>query len=138
MTSDAKIGLLLGLVFIFVIAFIINGLPNLRPQQATGADALKSELLSGLPVPGLEIRDGQIYVDGLPFDRVNEARRIRIAVDIAKLRAGRLGLLLVDGMERLDETSFREFVAAVRDSGLQAIVCRVDETDLVIKEEAAA
>jgi len=38
MTSDAKIGLLLGLVFIFVIAFIINGLPNLRPQQATHAD----------------------------------------------------------------------------------------------------
>jgi nucleoid-associated protein YgaU len=36
MTSDAKIGLLLGLVFIFVIAFIINGLPNFgnRPQTA--------------------------------------------------------------------------------------------------------
>lgn len=28
MTSDAKIGLLLGLVFIFVIAFVINGLPS--------------------------------------------------------------------------------------------------------------
>jgi len=28
MTSDAKIGLLLGLVFIFVVAFIINGLPG--------------------------------------------------------------------------------------------------------------
>jgi len=28
MTSDAKIGLLLGLVFIFIIAFLINGLPN--------------------------------------------------------------------------------------------------------------
>lgn len=36
MTSDAKIGLLLGLVFIFVIAFIINGLPNLRPQTTKG------------------------------------------------------------------------------------------------------
>jgi nucleoid-associated protein YgaU len=34
MTSDAKIGLLLGLVFIFVIAFIINGLPNLKPQSS--------------------------------------------------------------------------------------------------------
>jgi len=32
MTSDAKIGLLLGLVFIFIIAFIINGLPSLRPE----------------------------------------------------------------------------------------------------------
>ena len=28
MTSDAKVGLLLGLVFIFIIAFIINGLPR--------------------------------------------------------------------------------------------------------------
>ncbi len=28
MTSDVKIGLLLGLAFIFIIAFIINGLPN--------------------------------------------------------------------------------------------------------------
>jgi nucleoid-associated protein YgaU len=36
MTSDAKIGLLLGLIFIFVIAFIINGLPNLRPQTSKG------------------------------------------------------------------------------------------------------
>jgi nucleoid-associated protein YgaU len=39
MTSDAKIGLLLGLVFIFVIAFIINGLPNLRPQSTKGEQA---------------------------------------------------------------------------------------------------
>jgi nucleoid-associated protein YgaU len=38
MTSDAKIGLLLGLVFIFVIAFIINGLPNLKPQQTIHAN----------------------------------------------------------------------------------------------------
>jgi len=36
MTSDAKIGLLLGLIFIFVIAFVINGLPNLRPQSTKG------------------------------------------------------------------------------------------------------
>ena len=28
MTSDAKVGLLLGLVFIFIIAFLINGLPS--------------------------------------------------------------------------------------------------------------
>jgi nucleoid-associated protein YgaU len=33
MTSDAKIGLLLGLVFIFVIAFIINGLPGLHHKS---------------------------------------------------------------------------------------------------------
>ncbi len=35
MTSDAKIGLILGLVFIFIIAFIINGLPGLNTQQSS-------------------------------------------------------------------------------------------------------
>jgi len=34
MTSDAKIGLLLGLVFIIIIAFVINGLPDfLQPDE---------------------------------------------------------------------------------------------------------
>jgi nucleoid-associated protein YgaU len=33
MTRDAKIGLLLGLVFIFMIAFIINGLPGVRSNS---------------------------------------------------------------------------------------------------------
>ena len=28
MTSDAKVGLLLGLIFIFIIAFVVNGLPS--------------------------------------------------------------------------------------------------------------
>jgi len=33
MTRDAKIGLLLGLVFIFIIAFVINGLPSFSGQK---------------------------------------------------------------------------------------------------------
>ena len=36
MTSDAKIGLLLGLVFVVVIAFLINGLPGLIGKAANG------------------------------------------------------------------------------------------------------
>ncbi len=47
MTRDAKIGLLLGLVFIFVIAFIINGLPSLRKKTSN------EELTGQLP----ELRD---------------------------------------------------------------------------------
>ncbi|MHC4195622.1 MAG: hypothetical protein ACYSQZ_06730 [Planctomycetota bacterium] len=33
MTTDAKVGLLLGLVFIFIIAFVIKGLPNLHSSK---------------------------------------------------------------------------------------------------------
>jgi len=42
MTSDAKIGLLLGLIFIFIIAFVINGLPTFRSQ------ANNNELTTGM------------------------------------------------------------------------------------------
>jgi nucleoid-associated protein YgaU len=43
MTSDAKIGLLLGLVFIFIIAFVINGLPSFRTRA--DANAQMNEML---------------------------------------------------------------------------------------------
>jgi nucleoid-associated protein YgaU len=45
MTSDAKVGLLLGLVFIFIIAFIINGLPSFRGTADNNAQI--NDLLSG-------------------------------------------------------------------------------------------
>lgn len=43
MTSDAKIGLILGLVFIFIIAFIINGLPKIHGE--TDSDELTTNLV---------------------------------------------------------------------------------------------
>lgn len=44
MTSDAKIGLLLGLVFIFVIAFVINGLPSFK--NATNNSELTTNMVT--------------------------------------------------------------------------------------------
>ena len=36
MTTDAKVGLLLGLVFIVIIAFLINGLPDFLKASEGG------------------------------------------------------------------------------------------------------
>jgi nucleoid-associated protein YgaU len=66
MTSDAKIGLLLGLVFIFVIAFIINGLP-LRPQASEAKVA--TDLME-------EIQQAPVGVDG-PTRLVQEQLEIQ-------------------------------------------------------------
>jgi nucleoid-associated protein YgaU len=44
MTTDAKVGLLLGLVFIVIIAFLINGLPDfLKPSEARGLIQVSAE-----------------------------------------------------------------------------------------------
>lgn len=52
MTSDAKIGLLLGLVFIFVIAFIINGLPNFGNHSQAEATPMSAFVDDSLGVAG--------------------------------------------------------------------------------------
>jgi len=97
---------------------------------------LRTSLTASLPIKGVEVRDGQLFVDGIPERRINEARRVGIAIEIAKLRAGPLGLVVCDGLEDLDENSFAEFRTQAIASGLQLIVARVsNEPELTIKTE---
>ncbi|HUU19257.1 MAG TPA: hypothetical protein VMW72_19055 [Sedimentisphaerales bacterium] len=62
MTSDAKVGLLLGLVFIFTIAFIINGLPKFINGSDSNAinqhnNELRTKLSSIVKVYTYEVTD---------------------------------------------------------------------------------
>lgn len=102
-------------------------------------EILKASLLEKLPIEGLEVRDGDIFVAGLPFDRVNESRRIRLAIEIAKLRAGSLGLVAVDGLERLDPKTFAAFKKEAAKSTLQFVISRVTaDEQLSISTEGVA
>ncbi len=53
MTSDTKVGLLLGLLFIFVIAFLINGLPSFNDLSADGNELLINSVSMDNNAPGL-------------------------------------------------------------------------------------
>lgn len=55
MTADAKVGLLLGLVFIVIIAFLVNGLPNFL-QSAT-PEGVVVNTITQAPAPDLVIDD---------------------------------------------------------------------------------
>lgn len=89
----------------------------------------RMSLLNSLPIPGLEVRDGDIYRDGVQFDRLNTAQQVSIAVEIAKLRTGDLGLMCLDGLECLDSDSFEALQDAALESGLQLFVTRVTDDD---------
>jgi nucleoid-associated protein YgaU len=70
MTSDAKIGLLLGLVFIFIIAFIINGLPKFR--SGANNNELTTNMVSYTnEPPGIadKERKAQEALDLTPFEK---------------------------------------------------------------------
>lgn len=108
-------------------------------DKLTGAlaalDAYRLELLSKLPIRGLEIRDGELYRAGVHFDRLNTAQQVQIAVEIAKLRAGNLKACCVDGLELLDSASWDAFREAAQAGGLQLFVTRVSDGDFAIQAE---
>ena len=93
----------------------------------------KNDLLASLPIPGVEVKDGEIYRDGVVFDRLNTAQQVWVAIEIAKLRAGNLGVSCVDGIELLDPAAFEEFKKQSLASNLQLFVSRVSGEDFSVK-----
>jgi energy-coupling factor transporter ATP-binding protein EcfA2 len=104
----------------------------------TGLDNLKEDLLRELPIQGLEIKEGEIYCKDIIFDKLNTAEQVKIAVEVAKLRANELGIICVDGIERLDNDTFNEFKHKAIESGLQMIVTKVGDSELRIQSEMVA
>jgi len=96
-------------------------------------DAYKAQLLSNLPIPGLEVSNGEVLYKGVSFDRVNTAQKVKIAVELAKLRAGKLGLVCVDGIEALDQGMYEAFRAEAIKSGVQMVVTRVTDNDFAVE-----
>ena len=93
----------------------------------------KNDLLASLPIPGVEVKDGEIYRDGVVFDRLNTAQQVWVAIEIAKLRAGNLGVSCVDGIELLDPAAFEEFKKQSLASNLQLFVSRVSSEEFAVK-----
>ena len=100
-------------------------------------DGIRDHKAADLPVAGLEIRDGEIYLDGIPFPRLNRAKQVQLAVEVAKLRIGEIPLVCLDGVENLDSERFELLTQAFSDSGLQAIIATVsDDVELQVEEAA--
>jgi hypothetical protein len=97
-------------------------------QALEGLEHLKEELTATLPIRGLEIRDGELYLDGIKFSRWNEARRVVTAIELAKLSSGNYGLVVMDGLERLNDETFEAFANhLMTDDTCQYAVTRVSD-----------
>jgi DNA repair exonuclease SbcCD ATPase subunit len=103
--------------------------------QIKKLESLKLELLKQLPIPGAEVKDGDIYIDDIPFDRVNNSRRVKFAMQLAMLRKS--PLIIVDSIEQLDQSAFEAFKKEAfltgKRNGVQFILSRVTEGALQIE-----
>lgn len=95
------------------------------------ARELPSQLLAQakLPVEGLTVENGVPLIHGLPISNLSDGELLELCVDITVSRPGQLGIILVDGAERLDTESRQKLYERCKDKGLQIIATRVTDSD---------
>lgn len=97
---------------------------------------MKTSITDELPIKGLSIKEGEIYVDEIPYERLNTAKKLEIALEVAKLRAGKLKLICVDGLEVFDSTTLQTFKELASKTEHQYIMTKVtDDRELTITAE---
>lgn len=84
---------------------------------------LRTDFAEDLP-EGVQIGDeGEIYSgDGIPFENWNEERQVRFGAKIAEMRRGKLGLIPIDGIEKLVGDQREAFLGWARESDAQFIL----------------
>lgn len=94
----------------------------------------RAKLAEAIPIPGLTIVGG-MRVNGVPFDQLNKAQRVRIGAKVAILRAmdRPLRVVIVDGAENLDSEQLGVMADEFEAAGVQAIIGRVEDHELTVK-----
>jgi DNA repair exonuclease SbcCD ATPase subunit len=90
---------------------------------------LRVHLLDGvdLGVPGLEVGQGELRLDGVSFRQASRAQRLRTAVAVAALQNPKLRVLRVDDAEHLDSEGVRLLYEIAEQRDFQVIMARVQD-----------
>lgn len=94
--------------------------------------AAKARKLAQIPVPDLTIRGEDLYLGETPFDSLSTGEKIQLASEICTLAPGKLGLVVLDEVNRIADDKLPEFLQSWKDSGLQVICAIADAGELTI------
>lgn len=94
-------------------------------------EAAKKRKLKECPIAGLEVRNGEVFYSAnggepISFDLLNTATQYWLCFELAALSVGKLGLMVCDRAESLDDDQWAEFKQAAVSSGFQVIAARVE------------
>ena len=90
---------------------------------------------ASIPIQGLTVEDGVPLIRGLPISNLSDGELLELCVDLTVSKPGQLGIILVDGAERLDEKSRAALYERCKAKGLQLIATRVsDSNELEVTE----
>lgn len=107
-------------------------------NQLEAIDKLKRTKLSDIPIPGLDIKDGEIYVDGVPWEHLNTSSQDIVSMQIGAMGLRKLPLMILERSEHVDDERWANVMAGLRDAGIQVFAERVTaKEDLTLTADDA-
>lgn len=107
--------------------------------QVEQARAERAKLLDGakMPLPGLDVVDGELVYQGAKWDSMSGSGQLKVATAVVRELNPECGFVLVDKLEQMDPITLFEFGEWAEAQGLQVIGTRVavDETCTVVIED---
>jgi exonuclease SbcC len=101
------------------------------------ARTLPGEILktATIPIEGLTVKDGIPLINDLPVSNLSDGEKLDLCVDITINKPSGWSIILLDGTEKLDETSRANLYKKCKEKGLQFIASRTtNENELVITQ----
>lgn len=98
-------------------------------------DEMRKDAFKSIPIEGLTVEDGKVMIDGIDFDRVNTARQVHVAMQVAAMRNSRLKAICVDGIECLDSDSMVAMMDWADGNDCQLFVTRVTDEAMEVRCE---
>ncbi len=88
-----------------------------------------------LPIDDLRIENGEFIVNDVYLGNLSSGEEIKFATKIAKSTAGDLKVICIDGIERLDEDTKKQFYKEIKDDEFQYFITEVSRGNLHVSKE---
>lgn len=96
--------------------------------EARKAEAEKAVRNSELPVPGLQLTDDAVLLNGIPFEQASDADRLRVSVAVAGAMNPKLRVIRVRDGSLLDDDAMNALASYAEEHDLQIWIERVDSS----------
>jgi len=110
------------------VAATLDGIVHALTQDAPGYLFTQSDGIEGLAFEGDEV-----FLDKIRLSGLGGRDRLRFAINIAKRANAKAKILIVDGLERIDDTQLEEFVAECTRDSWQLLATRVSANEVIFE-----
>lgn len=101
--------------------------------------ALRKKKMEATPIPGMEMRDGIAYYDGLPIDAINTGKVVEVAVRICAASTANNAnpFMILDNTESIDRENLEAYVEGLRSAGFQIVLAEVNKENMPLSVEVS-